>query len=73
VSARRSINASADQEAALTHDADVAEMIFLLTARQAAALEAAAHQCSLTAAQMIRRLIEDFLLRESNLSPADPH
>jgi hypothetical protein len=42
-------------------DAEVVELRLLLPTRQAAALEAAAHQRGLTVGQMIRRLLRDSL------------
>ncbi len=45
----------------LTCDDEVAELAVLLPCRQVASLEQAAHEHGVTAAQMIRRLIQDFL------------
>ena len=41
-------------------DAVVVEVRLLVTARDAAALEAAAHRRGLTVGQMVRRLIQDY-------------
>ncbi len=56
-----SITFSASQETVIPLDTDLAEITLFLTARQAAALEEAARQFGLTAAQMTRCLIEEFL------------
>jgi hypothetical protein len=42
-------------------DGEVTELSVLVPGGQAVALEQAAHQRGLTAAQMLRRLIQDFL------------
>lgn len=41
--------------------ADVVEVSLLISAKHAAALELAAHRKGLTAAQMVRRLLSDFI------------
>jgi hypothetical protein len=43
-------------------EGDVAEMPLLIPAAQAAALEGAAHRRGVTAAQLVRRLVQDFLI-----------
>lgn len=45
------------------HDTDVVEMPLLLPGWQISALETAAHDCGLTAAEMVRHLLRDFIAR----------
>jgi hypothetical protein len=47
----------------LAYDAEVTELSVLLPGEQAQGLERAAHERGLTTAQMLRRLIQDFLRR----------
>jgi hypothetical protein len=51
----------------LAADEEVAEVLLLLPAWQARALEFAAAQCGLSAAQLLRRLVRNFL-REQRLT-----
>ena len=50
-----------DDNRFLTYDHEVAELAVLLPCQQAEGLEHAAQQRGLTVAQMVRRLIQDFL------------
>jgi hypothetical protein len=50
-------------------DGDVVEVPLLLPGWQVAALETAAHDCGLTAAEMVRRLVREFIVK---LSPRRP-
>ena len=57
----------------LPFDEEITELSVLLAGRQVEELEQAAHEQGYTAAQMIRRLIRDFLLgTRGNRSGADP-
>jgi hypothetical protein len=47
----------------LAYDAEITELSVLLPGEQAQGLERAAHERGLTTAQMLRRLIQDFLRR----------
>jgi hypothetical protein len=53
----------ATDEDLLPFDEEIAELSVLLPGRQVLRLEQAAHDRGLTAAQMIRRLIQEFLKR----------
>lgn len=44
-------------------DTDVVEVPLLLSGWQVSALETAAHDCGLTAAEMVRHLLRDFIAR----------
>lgn len=50
-----------DDHPFLAYDADIAELSVLLPGEQAQGLERAAHERGLTTAQMLRRLVQDFL------------
>jgi hypothetical protein len=50
-----------DDNGFLTYDDEIAELCVLLPGAQAHGLEQAAHARGLTTAQMLRRLIQDFL------------
>jgi hypothetical protein len=43
------------------HSSEVVEVSLLLSSRQISALEAAAHRRGLTAGEMVRRLLQDFI------------
>jgi hypothetical protein len=45
------------------HDTEVVEVPLLLPGWQISALETAAHDCGLTAAEMVRHLLRDFIAR----------
>jgi hypothetical protein len=63
-------DAAGSSEHLVRLDGEMAEMLLLLPARQAAALERAARQRGLTSAQLTRRLIGAFL--EKTGRPAGP-
>jgi hypothetical protein len=44
-------------------DGDVVEVPLLLPGWQVSALETAAHDCGLTAAEMVRRLLREFIVK----------
>ena len=50
-----------DDDRFLAYDAEIAELSVLLPGEQVLGLEQAAHERGLTTAQMLRRLIQDFL------------
>jgi hypothetical protein len=50
-----------DDKLFLADDAEITELSVLLPGEQALSLEQAAHERGLTMAQMLRRLIQDFL------------
>lgn len=52
---------SGDDKHSLAYDDEIAELAVLLPCQQAEDLEQAAQERGLTVAQMIRRLIQDFL------------
>jgi hypothetical protein len=52
---------SGDDKLFLADDTEIAELSVLLPGEQALSLEQAAHERGLTTAQMLRRLIQDFL------------
>src|SRR5262245_63295021 len=54
-------------------DEEMVELPLLLTGSQAEALEAAAHRRGVTVAQMVRRLVRDFLSGVSRLDRAAQH
>jgi hypothetical protein len=56
---------SAPGERALFPDAEVAEVVLLLPARMADALERVAHRQGLTVGQLLRHLLRDLLAREN--------
>jgi len=52
---------AAVRESTIFPDGEMVELVLLLSAGRSAALEAAAQQRGVTVAQLIRRLIRDFL------------
>jgi hypothetical protein len=51
------------------HEAEIVEVPLLLPAWQVSALEQAAHQHGVTAAEMVRGLLRDFLSRQPEKEP----
>ena len=51
---------------------DVVELTLLLPGMQAAALEAAAFHRGLTAGELVRRLVRDFLRAQNTTNPVKP-
>jgi hypothetical protein len=63
----------ADEIGLFPFDEEVSELSVLLSSQQAQALEQAAHERGLTTAQMLRRLVQDFLNRGHRpLQEAEP-
>jgi hypothetical protein len=58
-------------EATPCFDAEVAELTFLLPGWQAAALEEAAQSVGMTTGQILRKLIQDFLVRNKERRPSN--
>ena len=60
-SCRRSSTLETDFESFVPYESDVIEMPLLLSGLQMSALERVAHRRGLTAAQMVRRVLREFI------------